>query len=57
MQIIELEERGKVEGDSMGICLEYLVSENIPVVICGLAKADKPKGLLNIGLKFLRLTM
>ena len=37
----------------MGECLEYLLSEKIVLVLIGLAKSNKPEGLLSLGLRFM----
>ncbi len=37
----------------MGECLEYLLSEKIPLVLIGLAKSNNPEGLLQLGLRFM----
>ena len=56
--MIELEERGKRKGKSaMGECVEYMLQENMLQVLCGLAKGDRPKGLLILVLKFVMYTM
>ena len=56
--MIELEERGKRKTKSaMGECVEYMLQENMLQVLCGLAKGDRPKGLLILVLKFVMFTM
>lgn len=37
----------------MGECLEFLITEKIPLVLIGNAKSNNPKGLLELSLKFL----
>ena len=55
---IEVEERGKKKMHSaMGECVEYLLQENMVQVLCGLARSDRPKGLLNLSLKFIMYLM
>lgn len=37
----------------MGECLEFLITEKIPLVLIGHAKSNNPKGLLQLTLKFM----
>ena len=56
--MIEIEERAKRKNKSaMGECVEYMLQENMLQVLCGLAKGDRPKGLLILVLKFVMYTM
>ena len=42
---------------AMGECVEYMLQENMVQLLCGLAKGDRPKGLLNLVLKFVMYIM
>ena len=58
ISMIEIEEREKKKMKSaMGECVEYLLQENMIQVLCGLARSDRPKGLLNLSLKFIMYIM
>ena len=37
------------KSENMGQCLEFLLSERIPLMLLGLAKGNNPKGLLKLG--------
>lgn len=41
------------KSENMGQCLEFLLSERIPLMLLGLAKGNNPKGLLKLVLKFM----
>lgn len=58
IRLVEIEEHEKMKMKSaMGECVEYLIQENMIQVLCGLAKGDRPKGLLNMSLKFIGYIM
>lgn len=37
----------------MGELVEYLVKENMVQVVCGYGKMDRPKGMMQLALKFM----
>lgn len=41
------------EPNGMGQCLEFMLSERVPLMLLGLAKGNNPNGLLKLGLKFM----
>lgn len=51
VEIITFEE--KLQSESMGRCLEYLLSERVPLLLLGIGKSDNPKGILRLSIKFM----
>eukprot|EP00351_Strombidinopsis_sp_SopsisLIS2011_P000391 CAMPEP_0116871656 /NCGR_PEP_ID=MMETSP0463-20121206/2120_1 /TAXON_ID=181622 /ORGANISM="Strombidinopsis sp, Strain SopsisLIS2011" /LENGTH=101 /DNA_ID=CAMNT_0004510523 /DNA_START=414 /DNA_END=719 /DNA_ORIENTATION=+ len=43
--------------NGIGDCVEFLLKENMIMVLCGLANNDKPHGLLVVVLRFMRYIM
>jgi len=37
----------------MGPCLEFMLSERIPLMLLGVAKGNNPNGILRLVLKFM----
>jgi len=51
IDIITTEE--KLQSDSMGRCLEFMLSERLPLQLLGIGKSDNPPGILRLSIKFM----